>query len=359
MFVHAKHRVLTVHDEFLIFGDMSVIRGVALEGYLDLVRELGSDPSPLLARAHLPAESLGDHESFLGYRSVITALELAASVTGHPDFGRQLALRQGLEILGPIGVAARTAATVGEALASISHYFSIYSPALSVSISVPGGRYARFEWAVVVNHPPPHPQAAELGVGVALQVFRLLAGAEVTPAEVSFRHQAVAQVKNYRDYFGCPVRFGQPTTGFLFKPRILEQRLAADSGVHDVVRDYLNSIVVPADRATLAGPVRSLIQRMLSTGGLSIELVAEHLAMHPRTLQRQLAGEGTTFATLVEEVRTEEMLRYLHDTAMPLSHIAGLLGYSEQSVLTRSCQRWFGMSPSALRRREQTQTPLG
>jgi AraC-like DNA-binding protein len=32
-----------------------------------------------------------------------------------------------------------------------------------------------------------------------------------------------------------------------------------------------------------------------------------------------------------------------------LGQIAGLLGYSEQSVLSRSCRRWFGRSPRGLR----------
>lgn len=329
---------------------MTVIRGTALQGYGDLVRELGADPGPLLARAHLSEGSLGDHEAFVGYRSVITALELAAEATGSPDFGRRLALRQGLEILGPVGVAARTAATVGEALASIAHYLSIYSPALTVGVSPPSaGRYARFDWAIVVNRPPPHAQAAELGIGVALQVFRLLAGDDMHPVEVGFRHQPIAHLEDYVNYFRCPVRFGQPTTGFLFEARILTQQMASDSGVHDVVREYLNTIVAPADRATLAEPVRSLIQRMLGTGGLTIDLVADHLAMHPRTLQRQLAAERTSFAALVEETRRQDALRYLRDAAMPLSHVAGLLGYSEQSVLTRSCRRWFGTTPSLVR----------
>jgi AraC-like DNA-binding protein len=33
-----------------------------------------------------------------------------------------------------------------------------------------------------------------------------------------------------------------------------------------------------------------------------------------------------------------------------LGQLTRLLGYSEQSVLTRSCRRWFGMTPTAQRR---------
>ena len=32
-----------------------------------------------------------------------------------------------------------------------------------------------------------------------------------------------------------------------------------------------------------------------------------------------------------------------------VSQIAGLLGYTEQSTLNRSCRRWFGMTPRQYR----------
>ena len=96
--------------------------------------------------------------------------------------------------------------------------------------------------------------------------------------------------------------------------------------------------------------VAALIRRMLPTGGLDLDLVADHLAHHRRTRQRQLAAQGTTFGALVDQVRREEAERYLRDTDMPLAQLAGILGLSEHSALTRACRRWFGVPPSQLRR---------
>ncbi len=328
---------------------MSFVRGTSLQGFPELVRELGADPAPLLALSRIPVEAVGDQDSFVDYRSVVTTLETAATVTGAPDFGRQLALRQGLDILGPVGIAARTAATVVAAFASIDQYMSVYSPALSATIDPqPTARYARFDWRLAVPRPIAHRQAAELALGVTLRVFRLLIGPDFTPAVVHLRHEPLAVVESYAEYFGCPVRFAMPDTGFRFPRALLAQPLAADGAVHDVVRDYLNTIAVPADSQT-AEPVRLLIRRMLPTGGLTLDLVAQQLAVHPRTLQRQLEAQGTSFATLVDEVRREEADRYLRTTDMPLGQLAGLLGYSEQSVLSRSSRRWFGTSASGHR----------
>ena len=60
--------------------------------------------APRGGEIHLAA--VGSYDTFLAYQGVIRAVESAAVATGTPDFGRRLALRQGIEILGPVGVAA-------------------------------------------------------------------------------------------------------------------------------------------------------------------------------------------------------------------------------------------------------------
>jgi len=334
---------------------MSLIRGTSLQGFPELVTELGGDPEALLAAAHVPRDAVGNQDSFISTRSVITAVESAADLTRAPDFGRQLALRQGLEILGPVGVAVRTAPTVGSALQAAEQYMSVYSPALSTAIDLrPDEQHARFVWRLLDDRIPSHRQVAELGLGIAMQVFRLLVGPGFRPVAVHLPHEQLASTRDYVRYFGCPAHFSSTYAGFVLRRSDLSRPLSSDSAVHEVVRGYLSSIAPPAGGGTVE-PVRLLIRRMLLTGGLDIELVAGHLAVHPRTLQRQLARQGTSFAGLLDEVRRSETERYLVETDVSLGQLAGILGYSEQSVLSRSCQRWFGMSASAYRRRRTSQ----
>jgi AraC-like DNA-binding protein len=341
---------LTFGDDFLTMGDMSLIRGTSLLGFVELVDELGGDVDELLARAHLPRASIGDHDTFVNYRSVVAVLEAAALATGAGDFGRRLGARQGLEILGPIGVAARTAPTVGEALQAIEQYMTFYSPALAVGVRPgPGDSMATFEWHILAERPPTHRQAAELALGVTLRVFRLLAGDDFLPSTVLLRHEPLVGRSDYVRYFGCPIEFSAGLYGFLLPAAILARPLKSDSAVHAVVQDYLNTIVVPT-ASTTADAVVKLIRPMLPTGALDLDLVAAQLAQHRRTLQRQLAAQGTSFAHLVDEVRRDEAERYLRDTDMPFGQLAGLLGLSEQSALSRACRRWFHATPSEVRR---------
>lgn len=340
---------MTPGDIFLTLDDMSLIRGTALQGFSELATELGADADAILRATHLDPSAVGSHDRFLEYRAVIAALEAAARATGAGDFGRRLAHLQGLEILGPLGVAARTAPTVGAALASIERYLGVYSPAIAISVShTDDPRAASFEWRIVASRPPAHRQSAELALGVTCQVFRLLSGAEFTPTSLQLRHTALTAAEDYATYFGCPVEFSAERYGFRFPVSVLDQPLDADSAVHAVVEEYLDTVVVPHAMSTVES-VRRLVHSMLPTGGLDLNLICTQLAVHPRTLQRHLAKEGTSFAALVDEVRREEAERYLRETAMPLGQLAGVLGLSEQSALTRACRRWFGMPPSQVR----------
>ena len=81
-----------------------------------------------------------------------------------------------------------------------------------------------------------------------------------------------------------------------------------------------------------------------------MDLVAQQLLLHPKTLQRRLRDEGTTFPALVDQLRQEIAERCLGDTDLALGQLAKQLGYVEQSELSRSCRRWFGHTPAAHRR---------
>ncbi|MEW6472167.1 MAG: AraC family transcriptional regulator [Actinomycetota bacterium] len=328
---------------------MSTVRGTALQGYRELVAELGVDPDALLRAAGISPEAVGDPDAFIALRAGVEAVEAAAAVTGSLDFGRRLAERQGIEILGPVGVAARTAPTVGRALESIALYLSVYSPAMKVGIDpIPGVPLARFTYTMLLARPPDHRQVMELALGVTLRVFRLLLTEAWAPGTVHFPHASIAPRRNYEAYFGCRVRFEEPFAGFTVRAADLVRPLAADSEVHDVVSRYLRS-VVPPDTDDVSEPVRQMIRRMLPTGGLALEPIAARLGMHPRTLQRRLASEGTSFELLTDAVRQQIVDHYLRHTKLPLTQLAAVAGYSEQSALSRSCRRWFGTTPSAYR----------
>jgi len=337
---------------------MSVVRGTALSGYSRLVSELGGDPEQLLASAGVPVGAAGTHDVFVPYRAVTLAIETAATATATPDFGRRLALRQDIGNFGPLGIAARTAGTVGGAFSIVERFMSAYSPAISARIT-PGAKASEsfYAFEVLVDRAPPHPQTTELSLGVSLGVMRMMFDAPYAPLSVHFPHEALTPVREYLAYFGCRPYFAQPVAGFTFRTADLDRPLHRsphhEPYAHQAMVHYLRGVT--AESPGLAASVRALARQLLPTGTVSLELIAGELGLHPKALHRRLAAEQTTFAALVDGVRRDAADRYLRDTDLSLAHLTRELGYAEQSVLSRSCRRWFGCSASTYRKTVRSQ----
>jgi len=116
-------------------------------------------------------------------------------------------------------------------------------------------------------------------------------------------------------------------------------------------RDRAVSEEIPngGNAMSLSARVRILINRQLVEGNCTCKGVASSLGLHPRTLQRRLREENESFEAIKDSVRRDVALRYLQQPDISLVQVTELLGYSETSVLSRSCVRWFSASPRRLR----------
>jgi len=282
----------------------------------------------------------------------VRAVEMAATATGTADFGRRLAVRQDLGILGPLAVAVRTAATVADVFGVFNRFVDAYSGGLSITVHPePEKEYRLLGWQLRLDPLPPHAQAAELSLGVMIGALRMFLGEEYRPAAVYIPHRRLTSAAEYGRYFGCPVRDQMPVAGFRITSADLARPLDQDLLTHRTAIGYLKSTADARAVNTIVRSVSDVVRALLPSAGVTIDLVARSFGLHPKALQRRLAAEGTNFAAVVDQVRRETAQRYLRDTDITLGHLSRELGYAEQSVLTRACQRWFGQSPFAYRSR--------
>ena len=67
--------------------------------------------------------------SLISFGAIVELLERSAHDLACPDFGLRLAERQDIGILGPLAVAMRYSATVGDAMRCASKYIYVYNAA--------------------------------------------------------------------------------------------------------------------------------------------------------------------------------------------------------------------------------------
>lgn len=330
-----------------------MVRASALRGYPALLQSLGADPAPLLRRFHIPAASLGDDEALMSLRACAQLLEASAARTGRGDFGLRLAQVQDIGVLGPLGIVMQNAATVREAWELGARYVFVHSPGLVVQLHDDSRLVAgAVDASVQVRLPklPAQRQVIDLCLGHVHQNTRLLAGSRYQLRAVALPHRPLVSLAVYKRFFAAPVYTEQPMAALCLSRETLRADLSsANPALRQITEDYLERhFRAPGENITTR--VRQALRRSLGTPHGSKEGIAGLLAMHPRTLQRHLAAEHSSFEVLRDEMRKEAALRYLRETQMPLGQLADLLGLSEQSALSRSCRRWFGAPPSLLRR---------
>lgn len=327
------------------------IRASSLDGFVPLVRELGGDPAALLRQVGLDETAIADRDAYIAYATLARLVERTAETLAQPDFGLRLSSRQGIEILGPVAVIARHSASVDDAFNRIVNHLHVYSSAIALSVEPLGAGEARISFSIIAPGRFPRAQVFELSVGTTARIVRVLIGPQFRPLRVAIPHAPISPARVYRDHFDADVQFEQDHCGFDFPAELLATALRrSDPEVRDLAVRFLDSDqgAAPGD---LEGRVRHLVTRLLPTGHCTLPAVASHLGVHDRTLQRRLAASGTTFESLVEEARRERAHHYIASSELQMSQIAATLGYSEQSTLSRSCRRWFGESPRALRAR--------
>lgn len=342
---------MTGNDNSLTLDDMSLVRSAGLRGFRATVTELGGDPERYATAVGLPVEALETDDLLVPDIAVAGALETAARELDRPDLGLLVAARQELGMLGPLALAIQNSATVSDALECISRYLFLHARSLSLTIEPdpygePGVDALRY--GLQPGLPAPV-QGTALGLGFLHRAIQSLVGTYgLRTVELPYRPRA--PLRTYERFFGVPVRAGRAAAA-LRVPRGLGERplTGGDAEVRRLALAFLDEQVA-AGGPSLLVRVREALQQSLGTAPVEIGAVARLLSIHPRTLQRRLAKEGRSFAAVLDDVRRQEACRYLTTTDLPLGQVTGLLGLSEQSALTRCCRRWWGTTPTAVRR---------
>ena len=77
--------------------------------------------------------------------------------------------------------------------------------------------------------------------------------------------------------------------------------------------------------------------------------VAKAMARNSRQLQRQLAVEGTTFESLLADVRSDLCEKLLKEPALSIDAVATRLGYGHPSAFIRFFKQRQEMTPGQWR----------
>lgn len=87
----------------------------------------------------------------------------------------------------------------------------------------------------------------------------------------------------------------------------------------------------------------------IPSGQFTLENISRTFGMSPRSLQRKLKAEQTTFNTQLKLAQKNLATHYLKKTSLPTIDIAYLVGYTEISSFARAFKNWTGKTISEVK----------
>jgi AraC-like DNA-binding protein len=327
----------------------SQVRALALVDLPAVALEAGIDPYPALREAGIDPDTLHRPDLTLSADRVAWMLDTMAERADIADLGIRIAMRRRLANLGVIGLVLAQQPTVRDALAMTQKYRHLLNDAMTIHIEE-SRETATLFMGVSIGSSAPARQLRELALSTNIHLFRLLLGEQWSPLRIHFSHSAPKGPTLHRRFFGCPVHFSSSFDGFESHSTDLDRVNAnADTAIAGYAVALLDTLPTQKGSETTSLVAR-LIHALLPMGRASIDHVARAMSRNVRTLQRELAREGTEFSDLVADTRAKLAVEMLRDGPQPVKEIAERLGYSHPAAFIRFFRSRFGISPGEWRK---------
>lgn len=334
--------------KFLALGDPVVPPHVAAE-LVRLLEERGFEPSVALLDTGIEPALLAGPRSRLSYRQLRALLASALRLTGDSTLGLALGRRLVMGRLGSLGYALLNAKDLAHALSLIERYSTLLVPHVEAEVVRDGG-LAVLRMSHSIRLGSLGHFVSEAIAGAVLAQLGLVVDGPLPVREVRFDYAEPPHAEAYYA-LGCPVSFEAEALEIVFDADALRVPLRFASEVAFGVAEHQCEAEVDDRHArkSVVAQVRQLL-RDREEGFPDVRSAARRLQTSERSLRRALHESGTSFQSLVDEMRRELAMEYLKSTQVSVQDIARIAGFSDGRSFRRAFKRWTGMTPAEARR---------
>jgi AraC-like DNA-binding protein len=241
--------------------------------------------------------------------------------------------------------------TLGQALSRYCRFYQLFDLGVHTVLEEDGD-LARIHLLTRDVATPPHPYFHELLLFNTHRFASWLVQEHLPIQVVQFDYAPLAPALDYRHMFlANPVEFEQPRSQLVLSRGLLDKRITQNE---TSLRHFLRHptlIMLTQDYAinSWTSRVRDIARRQLRDMP-ELNDVASALEVHPQTLRRRLAGEGTTFKDIKNQVRRDTALHFLGKQGISIEEISYRAGFSESSAFIRAFKGWTGVTPYTYRK---------
>lgn len=330
-----------------------LVPATLIPSFLDLAIKNKINVEGIFAKANIDPAVIGDTGTYLTYDEILGLFDAAFSSTKDPAFGLHLGESVQYHSLDLVGQLIATSKNLQEALDELFRFKDLVAPFTEFGLEVKGAKahlWFEMDTAVVHKYLNVHHDSVAATI---LTLGKALTGDRISIEEVHFAHAQPDYLSEYERIFQVPVTFGNVRNELIFPAHQLNEPLLTSypeyhQRVLRLAEDKLKSM---EQGQSLGAKVVTYINKNLGKGPTGLDDVASHFNMTPRTLQRRLKQEESSFAELRDHCRHNKAIRELADPNVDIDDLSERLGFSDTSNFYHAFKRWEGLSPGVYRKK--------
>lgn len=311
-----------------------------------LQRSYGFDAQKFLADRGTSIPELQAPNARVRASFLAELFEAATVSTGDPNLSFKLGEWANPHSLGILGYLLLHSKNIGETLQKLCKYYPLIGATLKPVLAETKNRYKLSfyikdgsEWLHLGKY------QSEIHLSSALSLLNKVASTKITPEYATFRHSRPADMSEYKRIFGEKLYFDEDENAVIFSKEALEvDTIHQNPSLLKIFEAEAQKSLGLYFHGSIKDEVAGIILASMDGFEFSLQDVAAKIGLHPRSLQKKLQEDDTSFAAVLSEVRQKLALHYLSKGA-DATTIAVCLGYSELSAFLRAFKKWYGVSP--------------
>ena len=334
-------------------GSLPLVNIGWIHPFLEILEERGIECVEILQRVDLPTLAIDDGSILVPTAKIYEFVALAAEETGIADLGLRAGSRLNIESMLPDAASSWRRPGAFRTLESFIQVALEASTEVDMWLEEREGPPKSIEFLYLGTFGDEHrafETIEQFMLAVMVRWARHGGGEGWNPGTIRLRATAAPLTSIRQLAGGAEVRCGEPVTSIIFPSQRflgpMETFPPRGSAIWQQHHRLLHRARASDD---LAGPLRLVLRGYLPDGSPGIEQAARLAGTSVRTLQRRLGQQGTTYSSLLENLRHDLAIHLLEDTKRRASAISQELGYRDPASFTRAFRRWTGLTPSEYR----------
>ena len=331
------------------------LQGTVIRSIFQTATSFGAAFDTLCRMSGIDAADIRDSEKMVEWEKSALIWIPLLKLTGDPLIGLHVGISTPNLLHGMVGFLIQSSKDVDQGLRMFSSYGSMVSPMVKYTYTVDDVAILEIEqnkmW--LMTHPEPARHANDFLFAVIANTFLTLTGKRIVPLRIELAY-AAREISEYQQFFGCDILFNKNSNRIILDKRDLATPvLTSDQSMFSLFKSIVADKQALLATNSTQGNLKQVLFMQFKGRIPSIEEAASALNMTPRSLQRKLLLEGTTFRDVAAEIRKDIALKLMQNPSIKISEVSDILGYSDPTAFRKAFKSWTNVIPGELKRMQQ------